>query len=62
MACRGVMRGGRGLRSRFSILNYATMTGHLLYLFGCGWKPRYELIPQRGVSKIIGANPGDGYL
>jgi len=35
------MRGGCGLRSRFLILNYATMTGHLL-LFGCGWKPRYD--------------------
>jgi hypothetical protein len=46
MACRGVMRGGRGLRSRFSILNYATMTGHLLYLFGCGWKPRYEILAE----------------
>jgi hypothetical protein len=40
------MRGGRGLRSRFSILNYATMTGHLLYLFGCGWKPRYVVEPK----------------
>ena len=40
MACRDIMRGGCGLRSRFLILNYATMTGHLL-LFGCGWMPRY---------------------
>jgi hypothetical protein len=31
MACRGVRRGGCGLRSRFSILNYATLTGHLLF-------------------------------
>ena len=26
-----IMRGGCGLRSRFSILNYATLTGHLSF-------------------------------
>ena len=31
MACRRIMRGGCGPRSRSSILNYATMTGHLLF-------------------------------
>ena len=48
MACRDMRRGGCGFRSRFSILNYATMTGHLL--FGCGWKPRYKIM-----SKLIPA-------
>ena len=31
MACRDMRRGGCGSCSRFSILNYATMTGHLLF-------------------------------
>ena len=37
----GVMRGGRGLRSRFFNPELCHMTGHLL--FGCGWKPRYGI-------------------
>src|SRR3990170_3057378 len=31
-----IMRGGCGRRSRFSILNYATMTGHLPFLVAAG--------------------------
>lgn len=46
---RDIMRGGRGLRSRFSILNYATMTGHLplwLRLEAALWIPQSDFVRQ----------------